>query len=1041
MANFAQLEIIGPGGSVEFHALDKPQGVINIGRHTDNDVVINSPNVAPFHAVIDYRQWPCQIILLSEKGETTLEGHPLVANIPTAMDNWNTIKVDGYDIILVQGTGGARPPQPTGAPIVAPPPQMQQMTVISAPAAAQAAAPPLPPLAPQTDIPASMPIESIPVGIGPEQSDDYIAIELTEDTWQVNVEQTASTQLTIINGGDRVASFYVSVEGVSNDWVYIESQQVNLFEGDRAVISIMITPPRAPTSLAGQHPVAIVVTSPTYPGHFARQVATLTINPYYEFAVGEMSPKVLALAWTKPEGAVTVPIKNNGNSVTPFVIDAVDDERACSFEFEVPGEEAILAMRAGISLPPGGSQTIPIVVTPPRRLIALRKRTHSFTITTALQQGDQTPRSLMGRATMRPLFGFVHIALFIIAVLALTTFLFMPNQSPQLSASLSSTQSYMQEVEVGFNAYRFPRRKPGNVFNVLNAAALKGTIEYKPDSEIDWELLHTPDDPQGIVPHVPTANGKYRVRADTWVSNLLPMLRGETERRITVPPVPPRIVLFRANPNTIDVGESVTVTWVISDAETVTLDLGEGPESIEETTSGSRQVSLEQSTTFALKVGNIFGEVTQPETVNVRPTPTPPPPPRINAFSAKPAELVRGEQTQSALSWDVTTFAGDTEIELSVLGGAPIGVGLAAKDTMTVPVADTTVFMLSASQGENVDTRQAMITVLDPTPTPTPLPPEPPEIQLFSGTPNEVVAGDSQVVKLQWRVVGDVTNVEITAPNLKLTGLKPQDASGLDVTVNETTLFVLTAYNDNVSSSQPLEIKAIDPTPTPTPVPPPPIIHFFTARAIGNPNDVTQQSTTTTTDGTTIVYNVIAGTQVELNWLVEGQDTLILTGPSLNEGVAQQGPRLIGTVTTDATYQLMASNNGGVTTDIVVLRVQLVPPPAPYNVDGAPDYAGNTITITWDYDQASFDKVYFTGFRIYSADVSPGSTDTSFYEVGMVLKGVDPIPPYVYVHAIAAPGSAYGRAYYVTAVYQDVLQGVEKETGASRNSWYSQPTP
>jgi hypothetical protein len=54
----------------------------------------------------------------------------------------------------------------------------------------------------------------------------------------------------------------------------------------------------------------------------------------------------------------------------------------------------------------------------------------------------------------------------------------------------------------------------------------------------------------------------------------------------------------------------------------------------------------------------------------------------------------------------------------------------------------------------------------------------------------------------------------------------------------------------------------------------------------------------------------------------------------------------------------------------------------------------------------------------------------------MVLKGVDPIPPYAFVHTISPPGIAAWRAYYVTAVYQDVLQGVEKETGSSRNSWY-----
>ncbi len=177
--------------------------MINIGRHSDNDIIIDSPNVAPFHAVIDYRQWPCQVILLSGEGQTTMEGQQLVANSPTTMDNWNTIKVDGYDIILLHGTAGApraQPSVPVGTPMGAPvpppmgmpmdaPPFEQPMTVISA----GPAAPTVPPAA----APAGVPVETL--SIGPEQTDDYIATELTEDTWEIDVEQTASTQLTIMS--------------------------------------------------------------------------------------------------------------------------------------------------------------------------------------------------------------------------------------------------------------------------------------------------------------------------------------------------------------------------------------------------------------------------------------------------------------------------------------------------------------------------------------------------------------------------------------------------------------------------------------------------------------------------------------------------------------------------------------------------------------------------------------------------------------------------------------------------------------------------
>ena len=53
MAAQDQLEIIHPDGQVSFIDLDPVQGVTRIGSHPDNDVVIDNPDVAPFHAMID----------------------------------------------------------------------------------------------------------------------------------------------------------------------------------------------------------------------------------------------------------------------------------------------------------------------------------------------------------------------------------------------------------------------------------------------------------------------------------------------------------------------------------------------------------------------------------------------------------------------------------------------------------------------------------------------------------------------------------------------------------------------------------------------------------------------------------------------------------------------------------------------------------------------------------------------------------------------------------------------------------------------------
>src|SRR5690606_22588649 len=84
----------------------------------------------------------------------------------------------------------------------------------------------------------------------PDRLDDIIVIDLSAREWVIDVDQQATCQVTIVNGGPIVASFQVDVQGLDPSWVTITPRQVNLYEGERATVQITIQPPRAPTSLA-----------------------------------------------------------------------------------------------------------------------------------------------------------------------------------------------------------------------------------------------------------------------------------------------------------------------------------------------------------------------------------------------------------------------------------------------------------------------------------------------------------------------------------------------------------------------------------------------------------------------------------------------------------------------------------------------------------------------------------------------------------------------------------------------------------------------
>jgi pSer/pThr/pTyr-binding forkhead associated (FHA) protein len=485
-----QLEIIRADGLIEFYDLDPARGVTNIGRHPENHIVIDSPGVMPFHAVLDHRHKPYHLMVLGQSGDTRLDGQPLSANVSREVHNWDTLEFDGHSIILLEGGAtGVGPgfiPTPTPTPVPQPLPERPTLP-------ATGALVPVPPPAAAVPAPRSAPGRAMGrfPAMPADRSSETIVTELSPREWTVEVDQTAVFQLSVANGGAIVAMFEARVDGLDPDWVTITPPQVNLNEGARAMITIAITPTRAPSSRSGMHHFAIVVVSPNYPKEYSQRGATLTVNPYYEFTMGDLAPKQQTVSWSKPTGQVTLPIINKGNSSALVRLEGTDDERMCNFEFLVPGEAAGLAMQAETRLPSEETALIPIHVTPrSRRLIGLRKRTHSFTITSTLLEGAQTPRMVLGQLKVAPLIGFWHILLVTLLLITGLVFLFIPGGNPRLwSEQGGRVAATDNQVTLDYNVSRFKDLGPDNILNRINGLFLQLKLERKladaPDNTYD----------------------------------------------------------------------------------------------------------------------------------------------------------------------------------------------------------------------------------------------------------------------------------------------------------------------------------------------------------------------------------------------------------------------------------------------------------------------------------------------------------------------------------------------------------------------------
>ncbi len=101
MPHFDQLEIVDPNGQIQFVDLDPSLGVLNIGAHPDNDLIVVGASIRPFHALLDFRARPYQVIPVSDEGESTG---------PVELTQWQSFHLGGYELILAPvGTPASGP--------------------------------------------------------------------------------------------------------------------------------------------------------------------------------------------------------------------------------------------------------------------------------------------------------------------------------------------------------------------------------------------------------------------------------------------------------------------------------------------------------------------------------------------------------------------------------------------------------------------------------------------------------------------------------------------------------------------------------------------------------------------------------------------------------------------------------------------------------------------------------------------------------------------------------------------------------------------
>ena len=212
--DFSQDQIIilsrdGTGRTVKIKA-----AALLIGRNASNDIVLDDPEVSPWHARLEFDGANYRIIDLDSATGIYLAGDKLE---PDALHLWEigqNLRIGPYTLRLERATGEPVQPSPAGQTAIEPPPAAF----------------------PANDAPLKLILETPHLAVTPGGS--------------------ATAIITLINKGESTEHCRLTVEGIPAAWVSLPNPVVQVDPYNPQTVQVVIRLPRSPQSRAGSYPLA-----------------------------------------------------------------------------------------------------------------------------------------------------------------------------------------------------------------------------------------------------------------------------------------------------------------------------------------------------------------------------------------------------------------------------------------------------------------------------------------------------------------------------------------------------------------------------------------------------------------------------------------------------------------------------------------------------------------------------------------------------------------------------------------------------------------
>lgn len=422
----------------------------------------------------------------------------------------------------------------------------------------------------------------------------------------------------------------------------------------------------------------------------------------------------------------------------------------------------------------------------------------------------------------------------------------------------------------------------------------------------------------------------------TYTLSITNLLGTATETaNVTVQGKPPEVSAFTTSAMTVTRGESVTLGWRLTGADTLTIRDDAGA-SLDLTGKSLTEDTIEVAinrpqVTFTLEARNAAGPTLRTVTVTSIETLG------ITSFTATPAAFDPGDLI--TLQW-VIVGAPDAIALVDDQGGTVdvSGASLTSGSVQVSPTATTT-YTLTATKGQEMTSATATVTEL----------PDAPVLTTFDASAAEVSAGDTVTLSWQAANAAEITLVDGDGNTVDLTGKDPNNDS-VDVTVNASATYTLTVKNlaGEASSAVTITVGALV------------AITAFTASPM----------------------MVLAGDDVTLTWATTNASAVTITS-SDNTPVNLTGKTVAGDsvvvapLNASVTYTLTAQGFGGPVTQQVNISTT---PRATINTFTASSISaprGQSVDLTWSTTDAAS----------ITLDATVGGTTTAVDLTGKATAG------------------------------------------------------